>query len=232
MYNRTAAFYDAMYYSKNYKVESDLLISYIRKHTPHAENLLEIACGTGKYLEYLKEYFEVEGLDIDEELLKVAKTRNSNIIYHHQNMVNFSLPFSYDVVVCLFSSIAYVQTVENLYKAVEGMVKHLNPKGFIAVEPWIAPKDYWVGKLTSNYTDLPDLKLSWMYISQLEERTSIFNIHYMAGTREGISTFTEQHVLGLWTDEEYREAFKNAGIEVKYDAAGLCGRGMYYGTKE
>jgi hypothetical protein len=59
--------------------------------------------------------------------------------------------------------------------------------------------------------------------------TSVFNIHYLVGTNEEINYFSENHVMGLWTDEEYREAFKRAGLTVNYEENGFFGRGVYYG---
>jgi len=70
-----------------------------------------------------------------------------------------------------------------------------------------------------------------MYKHEMEDNRSIFNINYLVGTAESVESFTEQHVMGLWTEQEYREAFKKAGIAVHYDEKGLFGRGMYYGKK-
>lgn len=47
----------------------------------------------------------------------------------------------------------------------------------------------------------------------------------------GISSFTEDHVLALFTREEYEEAFTAAGLEVRYEPDGLMGRGNYTGRK-
>jgi trans-aconitate methyltransferase len=232
MYTKTAEYYDALYHFKDYKAESQLLHNYILEHSKNAKSLLEIACGTGNYLNYFKEFYHVEGLDLNVEILKVAKQRYPTINFYEKNMVDFILPSTYDIVVCLFSSIAYVQTLENLFKTVKSMANHLKPGGFIAIEPWFSTETYWVNRITANFANFPELKISWMYKSEIDGLTSILNIHYMVGTTEGISNFTEKHVLGLWTDAEYREAFKQAGINtVNYNSIGLCGRGLYYGIK-
>jgi hypothetical protein len=147
-------------------------------------------------------------------------------------MTNFDLNARYDVVTCLFSSIGYVRTVENLNQAIRCMAAHLHAGGLLVLEPWIYPENYWVDRITANFVDKPDLKIAWMYKSKLEALTSVFDIHYLVATPGGVDGFHEQHVMGLWTDEEYQQAFLSAGIDPVYDAKGLFGRGMYYGVKE
>jgi hypothetical protein len=100
----------------------------------------------------------------------------------------------------------------------------------VVVEPWFSPENFWVGKVTANFVDEPDLKIAWMYVSEREGRLSILNTHYLVARAEGVEHFTERHELGLFTHEEYREAFVQAGLEVHYDPTGLFGRGMYLGV--
>ncbi|KEO75001.1 class I SAM-dependent methyltransferase [Anditalea andensis] len=231
MFTKTAEFYDALYAFKDYGQACSELTQLIKTHQPEATTLLDIACGSGKHLTYLRDTFDVQGLDLNEELLNVAKRRCPEIKFHHQDMTDFDLDMKFDAVVCLFSSIGYVCTVENLNKAIKGMTDHLAPGGVLVLEPWITKEKYWQNHLAANYVDQPNLKIAWMYKHEMEDNRSIFNINYLVGTSEGVESFTEQHVMGLWTEEEYMDAFRLAGIEVTYDEKGLFGRGMYYGKK-
>jgi ubiquinone/menaquinone biosynthesis C-methylase UbiE len=231
MFTKTAEFYDALYAFKDYGQACNNLHQLIQEHQPKAKSLLDIACGSGKHLTYLRNYYDVQGLDINEELLSVARRRCPDVKFHHEDMTDFNLGQSFDAVVCLFSSIGYVCTVENLNKAIQCMVDHLAPGGVLVLEPWITKEKYWQDHLAANYVDQPNLKIAWMYKHEMEDSRSIFNINYLVGTTESVESFTEQHVMGLWTEQEYREAFKKAGIAVHYDEKGLFGRGMYYGKK-
>ena len=230
MFTKSARFYDALYQFKDYRKAVQILHQLIQENKPGALTLLDVACGTGKHIEYLRDHYAVEGLDINPELLEIARERCPGNTFHQQDMTNIDLGKKFDVVACLFSSIGYVQTKERLQESIRAMAMHLQPGGLLIVEPWIFPDKYWNGKLVANFADLDNLKISWMYIQELDGLTSVFDIHYQVGTSEGISHFSEQHIMGLWTDEEYREAFTRAGLSVNYEENGFFGRGVYYGN--
>lgn len=46
---------------------------------------------------------------------------------------------------------------------------------------------------------------------------------------DGIDTFVEHHELGLFTWDQYRSAFEQAGLETQVDEVGLLGRGLVLG---
>jgi SAM-dependent methyltransferase len=231
MFTKSAKFYDALYHFKDYYEAADKLHNLVTQLNSTAGTLLDVACGTGKHIEYLKKYYQPEGIDLNEELLEIAHERCPGIPFHNKNMIDFNLNKKFDIVACFFSSIAYAKTVENLEKTVACMTNHLNPGGVIIIEPWISPQKYWKGKITANFVDEPELKIAWMYTSEIEGTVSIFDINYLVGTPQGVKYFTERHEMGLFTHEEYLEALQKSGIKAQYDPQGLFGRGMYIGVK-
>ena len=231
MYNKSAKFYDAIYHFKDYKAASEKLIKIIKNYNPDAGSLLDTACGTGKHIEYLKKCFDAEGLDLNRELLEIAKIRCPENVFHSGDITNFDLKKKYDVVTCLFSSIAYVKTVDNLNKAVSEMSKHLNPEGLLMIEPWFSKENFWTDRITVNHYDNENLKITWMYVSKIENGFSVLDINYLVGTPLEVNYFKEKHELGLFDNAHYLEAFKKAGLKVNYDNEGLFGRGMYIGVK-
>jgi SAM-dependent methyltransferase len=171
----------------------------------------------------------VEGLDLNPDLLEIARGRCPEVTFHQADMVDFHLSHNFDVITCLFSSIGYVKTVENMKRTISNMARHLRPGGVVVVEPWFSPENYWTGTITANFVDEPELKIAWMYTSEVEGRVSVLDINYLVGTPQGIDHFDERHEMGLFTPEEYLEAFRKVGLEVHYDSKGLFGRGMYLG---
>ena len=83
MYGRSAVYYDAIYSRKNYEKESNKLHQFIERYKKATGNtLLDVACGTGNHLKYLKQWYDVEGLDINLTMLKQAKKKHPRITFH------------------------------------------------------------------------------------------------------------------------------------------------------
>jgi SAM-dependent methyltransferase len=230
MFSRSAALYDAIYSFKDYDAEAARVHALIQERTPGAATLLDVACGTGKHLEQLRRWYEVEGLDLDAGLLDVARTRlGPGVPLHEADMTSFSLARTFDAVTCLFSAIGYVRTPERLNAAVLAMARHLKPGGLLVVEPWLAPDVWQVGRPHVLVVDEPDLKIARMNVAGREGRLAIMEFSYLVGTPEGVEHFSERHEAALFTDDEYRGAFAAASLAVEHDDAGLTGRGLYLG---
>lgn len=234
MFSKSAKFYNALYDSmgKDYIAEAQKVHRIIQQHKRSSgKTLLEVACGTGLHASVFREFYQVEGLDLDAEMLTVAKQDYPDIPFHQADMVDFDLRKQFDVITCLFSSIGYVKTERRLEQAIRTMTNHLLPGGVLIVEPWFTPEQFQVGRLHSLFADQPDLKVCRMSLGEIEDRQSILNFHYMVGTPKGIETFTERHELGLFTQEEYLEAFRKAGLETTHEPEGVDRRGLYIGMR-
>jgi SAM-dependent methyltransferase len=227
VFTESADFYDALYGFKDYAAEVEYLGRVLGEAAPDATSLLDIACGTGRHLELLRHRYEVEGVDINPKLLDIARERCAGVRLHLADMAEFELERRFDVVTCLFSSIAYVRTLERLRSAVRCMRAHLNPGGVVLIEPWFTPDRYWTGTITANHVDEEDLKIAWMYTSEREGAMSVLDIRYLVGRPTGIQLHRERHELGLFTQSEHLEAFHDAGLEARFDPKGPFGRGMY-----
>jgi SAM-dependent methyltransferase len=193
--------------------------------------LLDVACGTGRHIEHLKAHFDVEGLDLDEELLACARQRNPDVPFHHGDMVDFDLSCQFDVVTCLFSAIGYVKTLDRVEQAVTCMARHLATGGVLVVEPWFTPDDWHAPSVHISCIDEADLKIARVNTSFVDGRLSYFDLHYLIGTLEGTEHFVERHELGLFETAEMQTAIEKAGFDVTYDPEGLIGRGLFIGYK-
>lgn len=234
MFTKSAAFYDALYASlgKDYGAEAQRLHELIQQHKRSPGNaLLDVACGTGQHLAFLRPWYEVEGLDLDPAMLDIARQHCPDVVLHQADMVDFDLRRCYNVVICLFSSIGYVKTRPRLHHALHTMVRHLHPGGVLLVEPWLTPEVYCAGSIHAHFVDQPDRKIARMNVSAVEGGLSVLDFHYLVATPAGIEHFTERHELGLFSHDEYLAAFVATGLEVVYDAQGLMGRGLYVGTR-
>jgi SAM-dependent methyltransferase len=229
VFDKSARIYDAVYSFKDYTSESERVHTLIEERAPGAASLLDVACGTGKHLEQLRRWYAVEGLDLDAELIAIARERLAGVPLHVADMTSFDLARRFDVVTCLFSAIGYAGSVEKLDAAIAAMAAHLEPGGLLLVEPWLAPDVWLAGRPHLLVVDEPDLKIARMTYSGREGPLAIMDFTYLVGTPAGVEQFTEHHEAALFSDAEYRAAFAAAGLAVEHDADGLCGRGLYLG---
>jgi SAM-dependent methyltransferase len=224
MFSRSADLYDPLYATfKDYEAE----VARLRELIGDRRTLLDVACGTGKHLELLRAHYDVTGLDLDPELLAIARARVPGVELLEADMTDFDLGRQFDAITCLFSSIGYVVTVERLHEAVAAMGRHLEPGGLLLVEPWLMPHAWQDGHLTMLTVDEPERKIVRTSRSLRRGNVSTIEFNYLVVTVEAAQHFVERHELGLFTDEEYRAAFAAAGLRVDYDPEGLMGRGLY-----
>jgi SAM-dependent methyltransferase len=230
MFEKSAAFYDALYSWKDYEGEVAKLEELIQRHRPGAKTILDVACGTGKHLELLRGRYEVEGADLDPGLLEIARERNPGVTFHTADMLDFDLGRTFDAVMCLFSSIGYVQTPENLMRATSCLARHVVEGGLLVIEPWLEPHAFEDGHIGLLVVDEPDIKITRMNVTRRADDLSILPMHYLVGTEEGVEHLFEEHTMGLFTEEQHIEALRSAGMEVR-DRADLMGRGLYVAVK-
>jgi SAM-dependent methyltransferase len=231
VFRQSARYYDALYSWKDYAGEAEPVHELVQARKPGAATLLDVACGTGAHLAELRRWYRCEGLDLDPELLAVARERLPDLPLHQADMRDFDLGRRFDAVTCLFSSIGYLLTVDALEAAVAAMARHLEPGGVLVVEPWLSPEAVTVPHVGAVFVDEPELKIARVNTIEVDGRMSSFDFHYVVGTPAGVEHFVEHHELALFTHEEQLAAFRAAGLEVEHDEEGLMGRGLYIGLR-
>ncbi|HZQ81627.1 MAG TPA: class I SAM-dependent methyltransferase [Gaiellaceae bacterium] len=224
--------YDLEYAQKDYAAESAALVQLIRARNPDARTLLDVACGTGKHLDHLRQEFDVMGVDLDEGLLAVARERLPGVPLEQGDMRTLDLGRRFDAVTCLFSAIGFLGGVDELEAAARSLAAHLEPGGVLLVEPWLTP-DVWLPSTPHVLAEkAPGVALARVTLSGLrDERISTTEMHYVVATPDGFHEFVEHHELYLFTADEMRAAFESAGLEVEHDPDGLIGRGLWIATR-
>ena len=81
--------------------------------------------------------------------------------------------------------------------------------------------------MSANFVDEPDLKIARMARSSRRGDIAVMDFHYLISTPDDVQQFIERHELGLFTDENYRDAFRGAGLHAERVPAGLLNRITY-----
>jgi SAM-dependent methyltransferase len=238
MFDKSADVYDRIYLSfKNYDNETSILLSTIRQCLGRSPGtILEAACGTGLYIKQLQSAHDVVGFDIDYNMVRVARSKGLAARLFVADMRTFGLRLQFEVVLCLFSAIAYARTVEQMSLAVANMADHVKPGGCLVIEPWISKEEYLRRPLHAVqkpvFVNDVDMKIARMIDTDMQGRCSVMTFHYLVANDTGVRYFYEKHVMGLFTDAEYRAAFEQAGLRVMLSDKWPNGRGLYIGVRD
>lgn len=228
-YISSAEFYDVIYTAmKDYKAESERAFAIAQEFSdawswpwPQTTRLLDVACGTGLHLEHFRMMFShVEGLDLSENQLAIAKMRLPGVSLHRADMHNFSLGRKFEVITCMFSAIGYARTYQDLCNVANTIAKHLVPGGVVIIEPWILPEDWRDGEMHMQVIDTSELKLVRMNRSSSQGRMSVLDMHYLFLRRndDAPTHFRERHLLMMHSKEEYLQALEQAGFNAYFVA--------------
>ena len=87
LYEKYAAYYDKIYAYVDYEGESEFINWAVNKHkTSSGVELLDVACGTGSHALILKNNFNITGVDINENMLKIAREKVPEANFIHGDM--------------------------------------------------------------------------------------------------------------------------------------------------
>ena len=234
LYRELAEYYDLIYSFKDYKKEAARIKELISKYKKsEGIELLDVACGTGHHLNYLKEHFSCTGVDISKEILDVAKKNVEGVTFEEADMTTMSLGKRFDVIICLFSSIGYVKTHLNLEKTIRNFAKHLKEGGLVLIEPWHTKSAYTPGSPHMETHDGKNIKIARLSVPRARGNLSVIDMHYLIAERdEDVKYFSDRHELGLFGVDETLDIMKTVGLQPKFLKRGLMQeRGLFVGMK-
>ena len=234
MFEATAPYYDAFYdaLDKDYEEEAAKVLRLVRRHNRNARTLLDVACGTGRHLEAFARTLECAGTDIDGEMLGIAAQRCPGATLVLADMTTLDLGRTFDVVTCLFSSIAYTRSLAELRTTVRRLTSHLADRGVLVVEPWFVPGEWHDGHIGVLVADIDESHRA-VRVSRSGRRRnmSVLDFDYLIADKRGTRHVQERHELRLYEWDDYLDAFERAGLKTTVDDYGLFGRGLILGTR-
>ncbi|MCU9613946.1 class I SAM-dependent methyltransferase [Caldibacillus lycopersici] len=106
------------------------------KYTPNANNILDLACGTGEMSIRLSEQgYQVTGVDLSEDMLAVANEKAMNkgyrIPFYQQNMTELEGIGPFDIVVIFCDSLNYLASEKEVIETFQSVKRVLKPDGLL-----------------------------------------------------------------------------------------------------
>ncbi len=234
MFGRMARYYDLLYAQKDYRSESERLMALARRFgRSKGTEWLDVACGTGRHLGFLRRRYSVTGVDLSPAMLRIARRRLPGIRLRRGDMSSFRLGARFDVVTCLFSAIGHLRTEGELRTTFRNFARHLKPGGVALVEPWIDPSDFRPGFVHLVVHESPTVTVVRMAYSKRRANHSAIRYHYLVGAPgRGIRSTTETDIGLLVPRSRLLKAMEDAGLRSRFVAEGLTAqRGLLVGVK-
>jgi ubiquinone/menaquinone biosynthesis C-methylase UbiE len=234
LYRDLARYYDLLYSFKDYRSEANRIFDLVQQYGMSDRNdLLDVACGTGRHLGYLKERFHCVGVDVNQEMLDVARQRLPGINLRQADMTQLDLGGQFDVITCLGSAIGYARTYNNLQETLGRFFRHLKPGGVAVVEPWLTPTSWKVGTVHKTTYNGADVKIARLGYSTADGEISIIQAEYLiAETGRGVARYSERHELGLFDHQRTLDVMRAVGLEAHFIESGFDDeRGLIVGVK-
>lgn len=199
-YKEFAKYYDKFYQNKNYKKETEFLKNFINAN----DKILDVGCGTGIHAALLTDNgFEVDGLDLNKEMLEIAKTRLKTNLYW-QNILEIDISKKYNMIISMFAVFNHLKDTDELMRGLMNLKQLLHDGGKIIIDLHNPQSS---GSKIDTYDNMTRV-MKWNYDRSLkiEKSDIIFEI-------DGIK-YTDTHTFRIFTIDELKECCERVGLKV------------------
>lgn len=221
MYNNFALGY---YSIMKDTVQSDFFCYYkkiFEKLNINPKLILDLGCGTGDitYL-FAKENYDMIGIDISFDMLNIAKENNSheNILYLNQDMREFELYGTVDVIYSSLDCINYITDKRDLKKVFKLCNNYLNPDGLFIFD---INTEYKFKNILDNKTytyDNDDAYLIWQSEYDKKRKMCTFFLDMF---------YKENNVYNRYYEEQEQRAYSIDELTKMAEISGFKVLGVY-----
>jgi SAM-dependent methyltransferase len=142
-----AAAYDALYLTKDYAGECDLIENIFRSHAKEPiRSVLDLGCGTGNHaLELASRGYEVAAVDVSPHMLAVAEKKvhasllGGKVSFHQADIRDFNLDRQFDAIVVMFAVLGYQLENDDVSRTLRAARNHIKKDGVLLFDVWYGP---------------------------------------------------------------------------------------------
>jgi ubiquinone/menaquinone biosynthesis C-methylase UbiE len=134
-----APYYDALMKDVPYRLWARHVIALARQHSREPQRILDLACGTGTVsLLLASRGYELVGVDRSAAMLDVARKKaaaaGASIQFIESDLRDFTVPGSFDLVICLYDSLNNILEQDGLRSAFQRARRALAPGGLFVFD--------------------------------------------------------------------------------------------------
>jgi SAM-dependent methyltransferase len=215
-----AKYYDLLYRDKDYKGEIDYIDALIKKSSANQiKSILDIGCGTGRHLKYLKELgYGVAGIDLSPEMIESAKINiGMNEMLCCAGAADFKIDKKFDAAISLFHVMSYQATNEEIEKTLTNINEHLIEGGLFIFDFWYGPAV--LSELPASRTkqfESNELAITRQSASTMDYEQNCVNVNFEVNIRDKISGkshhVTELHKMRYFFIPELKYFLSKCGF--------------------
>jgi SAM-dependent methyltransferase len=183
-----ADFYDEISSRFDAKIRADKVLKYVGKYSPKAKNILELGTGNGKVLSFFPKKFNLFGLDVEENYLKLAKKKVPSAKLWKSSMHDFKSKEKFDVIFSVFDSINFLKNFDQWKQTFQTVNKDLSDDGlfiFDCYTPQVLKENknasisFWEEKFgfASNKRVVKTDRLIWHFRIFEKKKNDIYELH-------------------------------------------------------
>jgi len=227
-YNRRMEIYDqyAQVYDDSGQIAFSLkMVPYLDEllqlHQPPGRSMLDLACGTGTVAcSFAVQGWETYAIDRSSGMLSEARAKalqtGQDIAFSQQDMRDFALPRPVDLITCLYDSLNYLLSPDELRKTFCCIHNTLTPGGvFIGdTNTQITLEEIWGNN--TFFVESPDVAV--VLRSSFEKLTGISGVDIIGFVRQPdgrYARFQEHHLETAQDKDEIRRLLEGAGLVVE-----------------
>lgn len=216
LYKKFAKYYDLIYSGKDYNKETKFLEFLIKKYKINGKSILEVGCGTGNHTILLKKQgFNIIGIDLNKEMLTIAKRKIKSANFIEGDMKKFKLKKRFDIIICLFSTMHYNLNYADLEKTIRNFHRHLKPNGLLIFDMGFN-KERIIKRGVADIVNKFDNKVNIVRFSRSSIKGNILILHmaYILFKNNKFYFGQEQHKVGIFETLRVKKLTEEIGFSV------------------
>ena len=203
---------------EEYAEESELFSKTIKVHSKvEARTLLHLGCGGGMNDYTLKRHFQVTGVDISEEMLKLARKLNPDVRYVNGDMRTIRLGECFDTVIAP-DSINYMRTPEDLRSVFQTAYEHLKPGGVFLVIAEVTAEKFKQNRTMCSCHSQAGVELAFIengYDPDPSDTSCEAIFIYLIRRKGKLEIQTDHHLLGVFSIDTWHNLLIQVGFKIE-----------------
>jgi len=219
IYSNFAYIYDKLMYDIDYSKWADYIEEIFKINNRKPSLVLDLGCGTGNFcIEMAKRRYDMIGIDMSLDMLNCAKSKSEeqgmNILYLNQDMTNFELFGTVDVIVCLMDSLNYILYKRDIKRMFKLVRNYLNPDGIFIFD--INTPYKFENVLSENvFYDISDeATYIWQNYYNKKSKVCEFELTFFIKYCEDYKKFDEIHYERSYERSELKELINGSGLKL------------------